>query len=188
MNLALESVGFVSKLFRILDTYKVTSTEQFCGEHLDFDAQEGKRHSITNIDFDPTHHKLFFNEKDLIKNSVDRHEMEMPPCTYEITGGLAAVRQMRLEPGKSIALPMTTGKKLANVKVEAQAREKIVVNGKNLDTVRYEAFVFDNALYRRKGRLLIWMTDDPERLPVELRFQMGFPIGNITLELQKQEK
>jgi hypothetical protein len=188
MNLTVESVGFVSRLFRVLDTYKITSNDKFCGERLDFDAQEGKRHSMTTVEFDSQRHKLLFNEKDLVKNLVDKHEMEMPPCTHEITGALAAVREMRLEPGKTITLPVTNGKKLANIKVEAQGREKIAINGKSLDAVRYEAFVFDNVLYRRKGRLFVWMTDDPERLPIQFRFQMGFPIGNITLELQKQEK
>lgn len=187
-NLAIESAGFVSKLFKVLDIYKVTSDDKFCGEHLDFDAQEGKRHSTTTVDFDARRRKIVLNERDLVKNSADKHEMDMPPCTYEITGALAAVRVMRMEPGKTITLPVTNGKKLANIKVEALTREKIAVNGKNFDTIRYEAFVFDNVLYRRKGRLFVWMTDDQERLPVQLRFQMGFPIGNITLELEKQEK
>lgn len=187
-NLKLESAGFVSKLFRVLDTYKVASNNKFCGGHSDLDAQEGKRHLITTVDFDAQRHKLVFNEKDLVKNTVDRHELEMPACTYEITGALAAVRAMRLEPGKTISLPVTNGKKLANMKVEAQARERIVINGKSIDTIRYEAFIFDNVLYRRRGRLLVWMSDDQERIPVELRFQMGFPIGNIALQLEKQEK
>ena len=79
-------------------------------------------------------------------------------------------------------------KKIAYAKVEAQAKENISVDGKQYATVRYEPFIFDEVLYRRKGRLLIWMTDDADHVPVQMRFQMGFPIGSITLELEKHEK
>jgi hypothetical protein len=48
--------------------------------------------------------------------------------------------------------------------------------------------VFNNVLYRRKGRLLIWVTDDAQRLPVQLRFMFSFPLGDITLELEKVDK
>ena len=54
-------------------------------------------------------------------------------------------------------------------------------------TIRYEAFLFDNVLYQRKGRLWLWMTDDVSRLPVQIRVRLAFPIGNITLMLDKDE-
>jgi Protein of unknown function (DUF3108) len=95
---------------------------------------------------------------------------------------------MNLEPGKSGTLPVTDGKKMVNARIDAQSRENITVGGKTYRTVRYEAFLFDNVLYKRKGRLFIWFTDDADRTPVQFRFQLGFPIGTISLQLDKQEK
>jgi hypothetical protein len=184
----LESAGLVSRLYRVLDSYKVTTNDKFCGSSSQFDAQEGKRHLSTTINYDNERHKLFSIERDLLKNTEDKHEVEIAPCTYEISGALHVLRETQLEPGKSTTLPMTNGKKLVNARVEAQAREKVSVGGKGYATVRYEAFVFDNVIYRRKGRLFLWMTDDAERLPVQLKIQVGFPIGNVTLELEKVEK
>jgi hypothetical protein len=43
-------------------------------------------------------------------------------------------------------------------------------------------------VYRRKGRLFMWITDDADRIPVQFRLQMGFPVGSITLELEKHER
>ena len=77
---------------------------------------------------------------------------------------------------------------MAPDEIEAQANESISVGGKNYSTVRYEAFVFDDVLYKRKGRLLMWMTDDSEHLPVQFRLLLGFPIGTITVQLDKQQK
>ena len=96
--------------------------------------------------------------------------------------------ELDLPPGKSATLPITDGKKVAYAKVEAQAKEKCQCDGKTYQTVRYEAFLFDNVLYKRKGRLFLWLTDDQERTPVQLRVQLGFPIGTISLELEKQQK
>ncbi len=54
--------------------------------------------------------------------------------------------------------------------------------------MRYEAFIFDNVVFRRKGSLLVWLSDDAAHLPVQMRFQMGFPIGSVGLELEKVER
>ena len=98
------------------------------------------------------------------------------------------LRASQLQPGMKFTLPVTNGKKLANVRTEGLSKEKLNLAGKTYNTIRYETFVFDNVLYRRKGRLLIWVTDDPLRVPVQLRFVFGFPLGDITLELEKVER
>lgn len=187
-NMNLESSGFVSRFLRVVDNYRVVSNERFCGVSSLLQAQEGKRHAETKMVFDNTRHKLSYNEQDFVKKTSEQNEMDIVPCTYEILGALEALRQLKPEPGKTTTFPVTNGKKLVNVRVEERASEKINVNGKNYSAVRYEAFVFDNVLYRRRGRLFVWVTDDSEHVPVQLQFQMGFPIGGITLQLEKQEK
>jgi hypothetical protein len=187
IHLTLESAGLVSRLYRVRDDYKSTVNDQFCGLQSTFEAQEGKRHVLESQRFDNSKHKAIFDIHDLVKNTKQHHELDIPPCTHEIVGALEALRQVKLDPGKAITMPIANGKKMANARIQAQGKEDITVNGKKYSTTRYEAFVFDNVLFRRKGLLLIWMTDDAARTPVQLQFQMGFPIGNITLELEKAE-
>lgn len=188
LNLDLRSAGVVSRLYRVLDAYKASMNSGFCGQNAVLDAQEGKKHTLSRLMFDNTRHKVIFDERDLNKNTTEKKELDIAPCTYEITGALANLRTFNLPPGKSASLPITDGKKVAYARVESQARENLTVAGKSYSTVRYEAFLFDNVLYKRKGRLFIWMTDDPQRLPVQFRLQMGFPIGNIMVQLEKEEK
>lgn len=188
LSLDLASAGLVSRLYRVNDSYKVSTNDHFCGESTVLDAQEGKKHTVSRLNFDNTHHKVNYEERDLIKNTTTRKQLDIAPCTHEIMGALAALRTMDLEPGKTATIPITDGKKIVYAKIEAQAKESISIDGKNYSTVRCEAFLFDNVLYKRKGRLFIWMTDDSERLPVQFRLQMGFPIGNISVEMVKAEK
>ncbi len=187
-KLDIQSAGMMSRLYRVADTYRVTTDGKFCGVSAEMNAEEGKRSSETRLAFDNAHHKLKYDERDRVKNTTKHADLDIPACTHEITGALTSLRTTAVEPGKSVTIPISDGKKVANARIESQAREKILVDGKPYDTVRYEAFLFDNVLYRRKGRLLLWLTDDPERLPVQMRLQMGFPIGNVAIILEKDSR
>lgn len=188
ISLDLESAGMVTKLYRVLDTYTGFSDGEFCAANSMLDAQEGKRHRVTRLNFDSARNKVNYEERDMVANTTTSKITDVYPCTREIAGALATLRIMDLPPGKSATISVTDGKKVAKARIEAQANENVSVEGKTYKTVRYEAFLFDNVLYKRRGRLFIWMTDDSERLPVQLRVQLGFPIGNITLGLVKQER
>jgi hypothetical protein len=184
----LESAGMVSRLYHVLDKYNVLATVKFCAMSAELDAQEGKHNKYEKLTVDAVHHKVSYYEQDRVKKQDSRRELDAPPCTYEIVGALQELRGLDLPPGKSMTIPVTDGKKIASVRIDAQNKENINYQGKSVSTIRYEAFVFDNVLYKRKGRLLIWITDDAARLPVLLRMQMGFPIGTVNVELQKQER
>lgn len=188
IQLNLESAGLVSRLFRIQDSYKSTSNEQFCGLSSSFDGQEGKRHVVESQQFDYTKHKAIFDLHDLTKNLKEHHEIDIAPCTHEVVGALEALRQAKMEAGKAITMPIANGKKMAYAKIQAEQKENITVGGKAYSTVRYEAFIFDNVLFRRKGLMLVWLSDDAAHIPVQMQFQMGFPIGTVTLELEKAER
>ena len=184
----LESAGMVSRLYHVLDKYKVLTTGKFCAISAELDSQEGKHNKYEKISVDAARQKVDYYERDRVKNQDSRKELDAAPCTYDITGALEELRGVDLQPGKSMTIPITDGKKIANVRIDAQSKENISYQGKNMPSIRYEAFVFDNILYKRKGRLLIWITDDAARLPVQMRMQMGFPIGTVNVLLQKQER
>jgi Protein of unknown function (DUF3108) len=187
-SLNLESAGLVSRLYKVSDKYRVTSNDRFCPSDSVLDAQEGKRHTLSRLSFDNTRHKVDYEERDLLKNSRLKRQLDIVPCTYEIVGALQSLREMNLQPGKWATLPVTNGKKMAYVKVQGQAKESLSLAGKTYQTIRYEVFLFDDVLYKRKGRLLMWISDDSDRVPIQLRLQMGFPIGTITAQLEKAQK
>jgi len=187
-NLNLESAGLVTRLYRVLDKYQVLSNEHFCPSNSALDAQEGKKHTITHLAFDYGRRKVSFDEQDMVKNTASKKELEVAPCTHEIMSALASLSGMDLLPGGSASVPITDGKKMVYARIEAQAKEPVNFDGRSYQTIRYEAFLFDNVLYKRKGRLLLWLTDDSERTPVQLRLHLGFPIGTISIQLEKQQQ
>jgi hypothetical protein len=127
-------------------------------------------------------------ERDLVKEGIiSTKQIDVPPCVHDELAALARLRTLRLEPGDSVTLPISNGKKSVVARVEAQQRQRIKTPSGTHNTIRHEAFLFNDVLYRRSGRLFVWLTDDERRLPVQIRVQLGFYIGTVTLQLEKEE-
>jgi Protein of unknown function (DUF3108) len=188
IDLHLESVGLVSKLFRVEDEYRARFGAGLCAESSELVSHEGSRERETKIAYDGAAHKASYLERDRLKNAVLlQRELEIPSCVHDVAGGLFFLRTLNLEPGQSTTIAVTDGKKFAMAKVEAQQREDIKTPEGTFHTIRYEAWLFNNVIYRRPAHLNIWLTDDRRKLPVQIRVRMQITIGTITLLLEKHE-
>jgi hypothetical protein len=187
-NLHLESTGIVSKLFKVADDYTTNMNGNYCAESAQMTAMEGNRQRETKIVFDGETHKATYLERDRLKNTVLlSKETEIPACVHDVAGGLFFLRTLNLEPGQSVMVPVTDGKKSVMAKVEAQAREDVKTPEGVFKTIRYEVYLFDGVLYKRSAHLNVWIGDDRRRLPVQIRVRMTFTVGTINLLLQKHE-
>jgi hypothetical protein len=184
----LESAGLVSRLYKLDDHYAVMLENQFCATSSDMDAFEGKKHRDTKVTYDAARGHATYVERDLLKNTAAvTKQTEIPTCVSDVVGGLYKLRTMHVEPGQSVVIPTSDGKKTAQVRIEAQEREEIKTVLGDFKTIRYEAFLFNGVIYARKASMLVWLTDDARHLPVRIRARMSFPIGSITLDLEKEE-
>jgi hypothetical protein len=123
-----------------------------------------------------------------VKNTtLVSQEIDIPNCTHDVVGGLYYLRTLTMEPGQSVQVPVSDGKKSVMARVEAQQREDVKTPEGTFKTIRYELFLFNNVLYRRSAHLYVWLTDDRRKLPVQIRVRMTVTIGTITLTLEKHE-
>jgi hypothetical protein len=188
INLHLESVGLVSKFFRVEDDYSANLNSALCTQSLQMTTNEGSRQRETKITFDSAKRKASYLERDRVKNAVlNAHDIDTPPCVHDIIGGLYLLRSMNIEPGQSTQMPLSDGKKSVMAKVEAQQREDVKTPQGTFKTIRYEVYVFNDVLYRRAAHLNVWLTDDRRKLPVRVQVRMQIAIGTITLLLEKAE-
>jgi hypothetical protein len=182
----LQSAGLVSKLYKVNDNYNSRLNEALCAANTHLDASEGSRHRETKVRFDAGRKKAVYQERDLLKNKIaDSHEIDVPSCTHDVIGALYQLRTMRVEPGHFVQVPVSDGKKSVQARVEALAREEVKTPAGAFKTIKYEAFLFNNVLYRRGGHLYVWLTDDERKVPVEIRLQLRFPISTVVLLLEK---
>jgi hypothetical protein len=187
-RLQLKSAGLVSMLYRVDDLYLAQLGENLCAIGSMMNAHEGPRQRETKITYDPERRKASYLERDVRRNTtILAQEIDIPPCVHEIVGGLYRLRSIQLPVGKSTEIALSDGKRSVMARVEAQQQESIQTPAGRFKTIRYEAFLFNDVLYRRSGRLHVWLTDDERRAPVQIRARLGFPIGTITLQLVKEE-
>ena len=137
----------MSRLYKVLDHYRVQTDGHTCPSAMQWDAQEGRRHVISRISFDPARRKVIYSAQDLVKNTTMQHQLDSPPCTREILTALMKIRELAGEVGKANALTLTDGRKVVSARVEAQAKERVEAAGRQYSTTRYEAFIFDDVLY-----------------------------------------
>jgi len=187
-NVHIESVGLVSKLYKV-DINSVSNFSQgFCAGASLATGHEGNRWRETAVTFDSESRKATYQERDLARNAlIASQEVAIPPCARDVLGGLYYLRTLDLEPGQSLEVPVSDGKKSVMAKVEAQQREEVRVPDGVYKTIRCELYVFNNVLYRRPARLYVWLSDDRRKLPVQIRIRMPITIGTVTLQLARHE-
>jgi hypothetical protein len=188
-SLKLETTGFVGSLHKVNDDYSVSYNDQFCVSSSLMKAHEGKKKREITVTFHRKPGKAEFVERDVLKNNsvISEKEIDVPACVHDTIAALARLRTMKTEPGQTVELPISDGKKSAMVRIQALRRENVKTPAGEFRTTRFEAHVFNNVIYRRKARLFVWLTDDERRLPVRILVDMPFYIGNVTLELEKEE-
>ena len=188
-HVKLESAGLVSALFKVEDTYSVRYDEPFCATGSVLDSMEGNRHRETTITFDRARKQATFVERDVLKNTVLRSsQTDIPNCVHDVVGAIFNLRSMHLEPGQSAEIPVSDGRRAAQVKIEAQEREPVHTLAGSFNTIRYEANLLNGVVYTRKGRVFVWLSDDARKIPVQIRLRMQFPVSTVTLQLQKEER
>ncbi len=187
-KLHIESVGLVSKLFKVEDDYASQLNSRLCAQSAQSSTREGVRSRETRITFDYDIRKASYLERDRIRNTTMRsQEIDIPACVHDVIGGLYFMRTLAVDVGQAVQVPVSDGKKVVMARVEAQQREDVKTPAGTFKAVRYELFLFNNVLWNRSGHLYIWLTDDRRRIPAQIRVRLPFTIGTITLQLEKVE-
>jgi len=182
----LESSGIVASLFKVDDLYQTNYQDGYCSLSSVLDSKEGKRHHETRVTYDRARNRASYVERDILKSQV-LHEgtIDTPACVSEVVAALLKLRDLRIEPGQSTQTPVSDGRRAASVKIQAEEREQLKTLAGTFPTIRYEADLMNGVVYTRKGRVHIWFSDDSARLAVQIRLRMNFPIGTVTLQLEK---
>lgn len=187
------SQGFVSLVFRVDDEFQsVFNAKTLCSSRIVKKTSEGRRHKQTQIVFDELRRQALLDERDLShSNDAEKHdENDIPACVQDVVSAFYYLRAQQLHVGQEIQIPINDGAKTQEIVVQVQARDRIRTPlGAGRMAFRVEPRIF-GGLYKRKGRLLIWISDDQDRLPLRIRGEssVGSVTGNlksVTRELEK---
>lgn len=177
------SQGIVSLLYGVQDTFhSFFDPRTLCSRRITKVVNQGSRHRRIEIVFDYARHQAVLNEHDpKHANAPAVHrENPIPDCVEDVVTAFYYLRRQPLEVGHSIRLAMNDGSKTTEVTVEVQGLEKVQTGLGTRAAVRVEPKVF-GPLYKRKGRMWIWFSNDRQRLPLVIKVSLG--VGTLTGKL-----
>ena len=187
-RLELETAGLAERLYPVRNVYTVNYDRQLCASASVEDYRQGRKHREIRVTYGKEKATRVELDKAKAGEQVGTNEVPVPACVHDVLGALEQLRrQPRAEPGVVWRVPISDGRRSANVEIRALNREKVRTPAGEYQATRYEAMLFNGVIFRRNARLFVWLTDDSRRLPVQIRVQMPFYLGTVTLQLEKEE-
>ena len=182
------STGYVSNLFKVEDEYRSTfHNPTFCSEGIRKVIHEGDRHREVTLQFDQRRRVALLRDRDTTSDALPREEQfSIPACVHDVLSALYYARTQPLEVGQTFEFPLIDGSQTVQVRVEVQAKEEVQTEIGPFQAIRVEPDVFSGNLFQEKGRMFVWFSDDPDRLPVQLKVQIA--AGTITASLVAVER
>jgi Protein of unknown function (DUF3108) len=174
------SHGFVSLLYNLNDEFTSRfNPDTSCSDGISKHVAEGRRRKQTEISFDSARKVAVLDERNLAKPSEPpKHAEEpIPACVQDVVSAFYYLRSQPMQVGDRIHVPVNDGSTTRDVIVEVQAREQVDTPLGRRFAFRVEPTVF-GSLYKHKGRMLIWFSDDAQRLPLRIKAIMS--VGAIT--------
>ena len=178
------STGYVSNLYKVENEYQSTfHNPTFCSAGIHKVIHEGDRHREVSLQFDQNRQTALLHDRDTTSDTSPRQEQfSIPACVYDLLSVLYYARTQPLEIGESFKVPVNDGSRTAQVRVEIQAREEIETEIGTFPAIRLEPDVSSANLFKEKGRLFVWFSDDENRLPIQLKVQI--PAGTIIASME----
>lgn len=135
--------------------------------------REGSYRADRFTDFDQEKHLAFNEEKDTI---------EVDPFVQDVLSALYWVRTQPIEVDNPLQVSSHTDGKNYLVEVRVLNRERIKVGAGVFDCLVIEPKLKEGTgIFKHKGQLLIWLTDDRRKMPVLMKSKVI--IGSISAEL-----
>lgn len=100
--------------------------------------------------------------------------------------GFYYLRTHRLEVGKPVELYLYDSNEYAPTSVEVLRRESVTLPGsRKVDAIVVHPMLKTEGFFKRNGEVLIWLTDDENKVPVKMETTIA--LGRVTAELVSAE-
>jgi hypothetical protein len=150
--------------------------------------QQGERIRTSEALYDYKDNKVIYMETDPNDPMRAPRQVASPiqTDTQDLVTGIYALRRLPLAVGKSFELSISDSGLVYKIPVRVTAREELKTILGKVWCFRVEPEVFgENRLIEGKGSMILWITDDTNRMPVRARINAS--IGRVDIKLKKVE-
>ncbi|RMG70767.1 MAG: DUF3108 domain-containing protein [Nitrospirae bacterium] len=185
-----ESADWVSVFYRVDDRAKSTLTKRSCSDGTIRWLSENYRLKIREGRHRRDKETLFLHDPPKAR-FIDHLEGEeklfdITDDTYDPLSGFFILRQKEIKDGKDIFLKLFDSKKLYDARVKVLGKERVKTRAGTFETVAVEPELKSEGIFQRKGKVVIYLTDDERHIPVLLKSKVL--IGSVVAELTEIEE
>ena len=178
-----DSAGMPDKIFRVHDVFTAdVDPSSFCTLHVTKHNEEGPHRRDVDLAFDYAHKKSRLDTHDLKTSEMKHLESDIPPCTTDLISAFFYVASLPLAPGFSQTFPVSDNGKTIDAHIQVETRETVKSPVGEFQTLRVKAEPLSGPM-KGKATLLVWFTDDPRHMPVQMKSKLSF--ATLSFQLQK---
>ena len=164
--------SFFSTFYPVQDTViSIINSKGIYPLQFDKHLHEGNYHAHLSAHFNQSEHTL--QTQDTV--------LKIEPFTHDVLSAFYYIRTLKLAVGDTFNLAAVSGKKKYNLRVLCHRKEEITVPAGRFQTLVVEPVLKEDGLFKAKGKLTIWLTDDAWHVPVKMESKI--PVGSIKAEL-----
>ncbi|GAB4185477.1 MAG: DUF3108 domain-containing protein [Calditrichia bacterium] len=112
-------------------------------------------------------------------------ELSIPDETYDVLASLYKIRMLDLNVDSSVFITNHDNRKIYDLKVEVLKREVVKVPAGKFLCLKLEPKLKGEAIFKQKGRLWVWVTDDEYKIPVKMSSKVA--VGSISTVLKRMK-
>jgi hypothetical protein len=170
-----QSNGFVSTFFEVRDhVQSLMDVRGLFTRKFEKHLREGKYSKDEMVSIDNCAGLAYYDDGDTV---------EVRRSSQDALSALYFVRTLDLDVGKMVVFPSHSGKKNYPMRVRVLGKEKIKTPAGKFSCIVVEPRLKSEGIFKHKGRLTVWLSDDDKRIPVRMKSQVT--IGAITATLVK---
>jgi hypothetical protein len=170
-----ESNSFFSRFYKVRNRIEsLWDKEGLYSWRYAENRREGKYRAKSEIVFDHDQHEAKYH---------DGRSFPIPPQVQDALSAFYYTRTQALPIGGSLVFDYHASRKSQPLLVKVLGRERVQTPAGTFDCVAIEPILKAGGIFKNKGRLVIWMTDDERRMPVMMRSKVA--VGSISVILQE---
>ena len=170
-----ESNGFFDKVYKVRNRIESVWDQQdrFSWRYFE-DRHEGSYTANDTLTFDPGAGEVRYK---------DGRTYAIPPEAQDALSAFYYTRFQPLPLGGTITFDYHASRKSLPLDVKVLGRQKVKTPAGRFNCIVIEPVLKEGGIFKNKGRLVIWLTDDERRMPVLMKSKVL--IGSISVVLQE---
>ena len=146
---------------------------------------DGKVATFRYLDFGPVPKGVTRLEEAEKHTKYVQQEFPLSAGALDELSVLYFVRTLRLAEGQTVTAKVFASKKNWDLEVKVLRRETLETALGPRETLLVEPLLKFDGIFQQKGRVLVWLTQDPERIPVLMKSEIE--VGSFVSTLTRRE-